>query len=224
MKKIVVAIDGHSSCGKSTMAKSLASYANYKYVDTGAMYRAVALAASREGILDNPEKLELLLPTLSIDFILTPDGQHTTLNSLDVESEIRTLQIGNAASRVSTIPFVRTQLVSLQQTMGRAKGIVMDGRDIGTVVFPDAELKIFVTATPEVRAKRRFLELQSKGTPMPYDDVLRDVLDRDYRDTHRDISPLKQATDALVLDNSNLTIDQQSELLRSWFDKAVSSI
>lgn len=225
MKKIVVAIDGHSSCGKSTMAKSLASYAGYKYVDTGAMYRAVALAATRAGLLDTQEidlpKLRDILPTLDIDFIVTPQGQHTTLNAEDVESQIRTLQIGSAASRVSAIPFVREQLVSLQQAMGRAKGIVMDGRDIGTVVFPDAELKVFVTASPEVRAQRRYDELQAKGTPMPYDDVLRDVLDRDYRDTHRDISPLRQASDALLLDNSNLTREQQSSLLQSWFDAKI---
>lgn len=224
MKKIVVAIDGHSSCGKSTMAKNLASYAGYKYVDTGAMYRAVALAASEAGLLDSSEidlaKLQTLLPTLVIDFIVTPDGQHTSLNGRDVESLIRTLQIGNAASRVSTIPFVRERLVFLQQAMGKAKGIVMDGRDIGTVVFPDAELKVFVTASPEVRAQRRFDELQAKGTPMPYDDVLRDVLDRDYRDTHREVSPLRQADDARLLDNSNLSREQQSEILHSWFDEA----
>lgn len=226
MKKIVVAIDGHSSCGKSTMAKALASYAGYKYVDTGAMYRAVALAASREGLLDNPNeidlaKLEKLLATLEIDFIVTSQGQHTSLNGIDVEAEIRTLQIGNAASRVSAIPFVRTQLVSLQQDMGRTKGIVMDGRDIGTVVFPNAELKVFVTASPEVRAKRRFDELLAKGTPMSFDDVLKDVLDRDYRDTHREVSPLKQADDALLLDNSNMTREEQSALLQSWFDKRI---
>lgn len=226
MKKIVVAIDGHSSCGKSTMAKALASYAGYKYVDTGAMYRAVALTASREGLLDNPNeidlaKLEKLLATLEIDFIVTSQGQHTSLNGIDVEAEIRTLQIGNAASRVSAIPFVRTQLVSLQQDMGRAKGIVMDGRDIGTVVFPNAELKVFVTASPEVRAKRRFDELLAKGTPMSFDDVLKDVLDRDYRDTHREVSPLKQADDALLLDNSNMTREEQSALLQSWFDKRI---
>ncbi|MBQ0007951.1 MAG: (d)CMP kinase [bacterium] len=226
MKKIVVAIDGHSSCGKSTMAKALASYAGYKYVDTGAMYRAVALAASREGLLDIPNeidlaKLEKLLATLEIDFIVTSQGQHTSLNGIDVEAEIRTLQIGNAASRVSAIPFVRTQLVSLQQDMGRAKGIVMDGRDIGTVVFPNAELKVFVTASPEVRAKRRFDELLAKGTPMSFDDVLKDVLDRDYRDTHREVSPLKQADDALLLDNSNMTREEQSALLQSWFDKRI---
>lgn len=226
MKKIVVAIDGHSSCGKSTMAKALASYAGYKYVDTGAMYRAVALAASREGLLDNPNeidlaKLEKLLATLEIDFIVTSQGQHTSLNGIDVEAEIRTLQIGNAASRVSAIPFVRTQLVSLQQDMGHTKGIVMDGRDIGTVVFPNAELKVFVTASPEVRAKRRFDELLAKGTPMSFDDVLKDVLDRDYRDTHREVSPLKQADDALLLDNSNMTREEQSALLQSWFDKRI---
>lgn len=226
MKKIVVAIDGHSSCGKSTMAKSLASYAGYKYVDTGAMYRAVALAAINASLLDSQDidlpKLQALLPSLNIDFIVTPEGQHTSLNGNDVESQIRTLAVGNAASRVSAIPFVREYLVSLQQAMGRSKGIVMDGRDIGTVVFPDAELKVFVTASPEVRAKRRFDELQAKGTPMPFDEVLKDVLERDYRDTHRDISPLRQAPDALLLDNSNLTIAQQSSLLQSWFDAKIS--
>ena len=223
--KIIIAIDGYSSCGKSTMAKALAAYANYKYVDTGAMYRAVALSALRQGAINadsiDSSRLATLLPDIKIDFAITPAGQHTCLNGEDVESQIRTLEVGNAASRVSALPFVRERLVYLQQQMGVEKGIVMDGRDIGTVVFPNAELKIFVTASPEVRAKRRFLELQAKGTPMSYEEVLSDVNDRDYRDTHREISPLRQAHDALVLDNSDLTIEQQFEILKKWFDQRV---
>lgn len=222
MTKIIVAIDGHSSCGKSTIAKQLARYAGYKYVDTGAMYRATALAALRTGILtDNAvdeARLRQMVTQINIGFIVTPEGQHTTLDGLDVERDIRTIAVGNAASRVSAIGFVRRRMVELQQAMGRERGIVMDGRDIGTVVFPDAELKIFVTARADVRARRRYLELTEKGQQADYDAVLADVLDRDYRDTHRAESPLKQAPDALLLDNSDLTLEQQQRLVEQWFD------
>ena len=214
VNKIIVAIDGYSSCGKSTIAKALAKYAGYTYVDTGAMYRAVALYAQRLGIA-NPDSgyTDLLaqLENIHIDFIQTPDGQHVTLNGEDVESYIRTLEIGNLASQISTIKEVRAFLVAQQQAMGEKKGIVMDGRDIGTVVFPHAELKLFLTASPEVRAERRFKELQAKGENPVWEEVLADVNDRDYRDTHRAESPLRQADDAVVVDNSHMTREEQME-------------
>ena len=214
VNKIIVAIDGYSSCGKSTIAKALAKYAGYTYVDTGAMYRAVALYAQRLG-LANPESgyTDLLaqLENIHIDFIQTPEGQHVTLNGEDVETYIRTLEIGNLASQISTIKEVRAFLVAQQQAMGEKKGIVMDGRDIGTVVFPHAELKLFLTASPEVRAERRFKELQAKGENPVWEEVLADVNDRDYRDTHRTESPLRQADDAVVVDNSHMTREEQME-------------
>ena len=218
--KIIVAIDGYSSCGKSTIAKALAKYAGYTYVDTGAMYRAVALYAQRIGIA-NPESgyTDLLaqLDNIRIDFIQTPEGQHVTLNGEDVETYIRTLEIGNLASQISTIKEVRAFLVAQQQAMGEKKGIVMDGRDIGTVVFPNAELKLFLTASPEVRAERRFKELQAKGEKPVWEDVLADVNDRDYRDTHRAESPLRQAEDAVVVDNSHMTREEQMEYIVEVF-------
>ena len=214
VNKIIVAIDGYSSCGKSTIAKALAKYAGYTYVDTGAMYRAVALYAQRLGTA-NPEAgyTDVLaqLKNIHIDFIQTPDGQHVTLNGEDVESYIRTLEIGNLASQISTIKEVRAFLVAQQQAMGEKKGIVTDGRDIGTVVFPHAELKLFLTASPEVRAERRFKELQAKGENPVWEEVLADVTDRDYRDTHRAESPLRQADDAVVVDNSHMTREEQME-------------
>ena len=214
VNKIIVAIDGYSSCGKSTIAKALAKYAGYTYVDTGAMYRAVALYAQRIGIA-NPESgyTDLLaqFDNIHIDFIQTPEGQHVTLNGEDVEASIRTLEIGNLASQISTIKEVRAFLVAQQQAMGEKKGIVMDGRDIGTVVFPHAELKLFLTASPEVRAERRFKELQAKGENPVWEEVLADVNDRDYRDTHRAESPLRQADDAVVVDNSHMTREEQME-------------
>ena len=220
VNKIIVAIDGYSSCGKSTIAKALAKYAGYTYVDTGAMYRAVALYAQRIGIA-NPESgyTDLLaqLANIHIDLIQTPEGQHVTLNGEDVESSIRTLEIGNLASQISTIKEVRAFLVAQQQAMGEKKGIVMDGRDIGTVVFPNAELKLFLTASPEVRAERRFKELQTKGEKPVWEDVLADVNDRDYRDTHRAESPLRQAEDAVVVDNSQMSREEQMEYIIEVF-------
>ena len=220
VNKIIVAIDGYSSCGKSTIAKALAKYAGYTYVDTGAMYRAVALYAQRIGIA-NPESgytdLRAQLDNIHIDFIQTPEGQHVTLNGEDVESSIRTLEIGNLASQISTIKEVRAFLVAQQQAMGEKKGIVMDGRDIGTVVFPNAELKLFLTASPEVRADRRFKELQAKGENPVWEDVLADVNDRDYRDTHRAESPLRQAEDAVVVDNSQMSREEQMEYIINVF-------
>lgn len=211
MKQIIVAIDGYSSCGKSTIAKRLAEYAGYTYVDTGAMYRAVALAVMR-GEVELPSLKGL--DQISVGF----RDNHVTLNGEDVESRIRTLEVGNMASRVSPIKEVRQYLVAQQQLMGRDKGIVMDGRDIGTVVFPNAELKLFLTASPEVRARRRYDELVGKGETPVYEDVLRDVNDRDYRDTHREESPLRQADDAIVVDNSNLTREEQMEKIIAIFN------
>lgn len=220
VNKIIVAIDGYSSCGKSTIAKALAKYAGYTYVDTGAMYRAVALYAVRAGIghqiLDIVEKLK----DIHIGFSQTPEGQHVTLNGEDVEAHIRTLEIGNMASQISTIKQVRAFLVEQQQAMGEKKGIVMDGRDIGTVVFPNAELKLFLTASPEVRAERRFKELQAKGETPVWEEVLADVNDRDYRDTHRAESPLRQADDAVVVDNSTMTREEQMKHIIDIFDRA----
>lgn len=221
MKRIIVAIDGYSSCGKSTIAKALAQYAGYTYVDTGAMYRAVALYAQQAHLQHIEEEITSLLPHIRIGFLQTPDGQHVTLNGKDVEHQIRTLEVGNMASRISTLKPVRTYLVAQQQAMGDKKGIVMDGRDIGTVVFPGAELKLFLTASPEVRAKRRFLELQAKGEQPDMNEVLRDVNDRDYRDTHRAESPLRQAKDAIVVDNSLMTHEEQMQHIIALFNHTV---
>lgn len=221
MNKIIVAIDGYSSCGKSTIAKALAKYAGYTYVDTGAMYRAVGLYTLRHN-LTSEEDIISALPGIRIGFIWSDGAQHVTLNGEDVEAQIRTLEAGNCASRISQIKEVRAFLVAQQQAMGEAKGIVMDGRDIGTVVFPRAELKLFLTARPEVRAKRRFDELIEKGEKPVYEDVLADVNDRDYRDTHRAESPLRQADDAIVVDNSDLTPDQQMKIIIGLFDEKIN--
>ena len=222
MRKIIVAIDGYSSCGKSTVAKQLAQYAGYTYVDTGAMYRAVALAVSRAGVAGDEKQIIALLPQIKISFIQTSNGQHVCLNGEDVESHIRTIEIGNMASQVAVIGEVRHFLVNQQQELGEAKGIVMDGRDIGTVVFPNAELKLFLTARPEVRAQRRLLELQEKGEHPVYEDVLHDVNDRDYRDTHRAESPLRQAQDAIVVDNSDMTKEEQMLQIQRLFDDCIN--
>ena len=221
---IIVAIDGYSSCGKSTIAKALAKYAGYTYVDTGAMYRATALYAQRQGLAEHLEQIIPLLKDIQIGFTQTPSGQHVTLNGEDIEAYIRTLEIGNLASQISTIKEVRAFLVAQQQAMGEKKGIVMDGRDIGTVVFPKAELKLFITASPEVRAERRFKELQSKGENPVFEDVLRDTNDRDYRDTHRAESPLRQADDAVVVDNSHMTREEQMEHIIKVFNERCATI
>ena len=224
MKRIIVAIDGYSSCGKSTIAKQLAKYAGYRYIDTGAMYRAVglyALVESRKSKVDRltDEQIIAQLPQIRIDFAIQPDGsQHVMLNGEDVEQQIRTLEVGNMASQVAVIPEVRRYLVAQQQQMGKQGGIVMDGRDIGTVVFPHAELKLFLTASPEVRAQRRYDELVEKGAQPVFAEVLADVNDRDYRDTHRDESPLRQAEDAIVVDNSHMSREEQMEHIIGIFD------
>ena len=214
MEKINIAVDGFSSCGKSTIAKGLAKKLGYTYIDSGAMYRAVALFAYRNGWMTdtdiNETELQKHISEIEISFETNPEGQQETyLNGENVEKEIRSLQIGNGASRVSTIGFVRRELVRQQQEMGKKKGVVMDGRDIGTVVFPDAELKIFLTASPEVRAQRRFDEMKAKGENPIFDEVLANVKERDLRDTTRDESPLRKADDAIELDNSHITIEEQ---------------
>lgn len=219
---IIVAIDGYSSCGKSTIAKALAKYAGYTYVDTGAMYRAIGLYTLRHNLTE-PADIIAALPNIQVGFILVDGAQHVTLNGEDVESQIRTLEAGNCASRISQIKEVRAFLVAQQQRMGEAKGIVMDGRDIGTVVFPNAELKLFLTASPEVRAQRRYDELVEKGEKPDFAAVLADVNDRDYRDTHRAESPLRQADDAIVVDNSNLTREEQMALIYKIFDEKAKS-
>lgn len=227
MKKIVIAIDGHSSCGKSTMAKALARRVGYIYVDSGAMYRAVTLFALRRGLFApdgslQTETLREQMPQIEVSFRLDPATQlpQTYLNGECVEEAIRSLEVSNHVSPVAALPFVREAMTAQQQAMGRAKGIVMDGRDIGTAVFPDAELKIFVTASAEVRARRRYDELQAKGMAGDYEAILKNVQERDYIDSHREMNPLRQAPDALVLDNSSLTREQQSDWLLARFEEA----
>lgn len=217
-RKITVAIDGYSSCGKSTIAKALAKYAGYTYVDTGAMYRAIALYTLRNGLTE-PADIIAALPNIQVGFVRMDDAQHVTLNGEDVEPLIRTLEVGNRASQVSQIKEVRAFLVAQQQNMGAEGGIVMDGRDIGTVVFPNADLKLFLTARPEVRAQRRYDELVGKGEHPVFEQVLADVNDRDYRDTHRAESPLRQAEDAIVVDNSEMTPDEQMNVIYDLFDR-----
>ncbi|MBP5277413.1 MAG: (d)CMP kinase [Prevotella sp.] len=229
MKKITVAIDGLSSCGKSTMAKDLARRIGYVYVDTGAMYRAVTLYAIRhrlfEGTEINTEELEKLMDDIHISFKFNPETKKpdTYLNGELVEKEIRGMEVSNLVSPIATIPFVRTAMVRQQQQMGEEKGIVMDGRDIGTVVFPDAELKIFVTASAEVRAQRRYDELKAKGMEGDYEEILKNVQERDYIDSHREVAPLRPADDALLLDNSNLTIAEQNEWVMAQYLRVVNS-
>ena len=225
MKKIIVAIDGHSSCGKSTMAKSLAAKVGYIYVDTGAMYRAVTLFAMRQGLFDaqgqpDAARLEALVPQIEVSFRLDP-ATHLPLVCLNgevVEEAVRTLEVSSHVSAIAALPFVREALTRQQQRMGEEKGIVMDGRDIGTVVFPQAELKVFVTASAEVRAQRRYLELTAKGQSVAFEDILRNVQERDYIDSHREVAPLRQADDALVLDNSELTREEQMQWLLDRFE------
>lgn len=220
MKRITIAIDGHSSCGKSTMAKQLAKELGYIYVDTGAMYRTVTLYAMQNGLIADDgtvdvEALRERMPQVGVSFRFNeetgrPDAY---LNGVRVEDEIRSIEVSNRVSPVAAIPFVREAMVDMQRAMGKEKGIVMDGRDIGTTVFPDAELKVFVTASAEVRAQRRYDELQQKGMPADYDEILRNVQERDYIDSHREVSPLRKADDALLLDNSNMTIPEQQQWL-----------
>ena len=227
MKKITIAIDGHSSCGKSTMAKDLAREVGYVYVDTGAMYRSVTLYALRKGLFNddgsvNTSALEAEMPNIQISFQFNAETGRpdTYLNGELVENDIRTMEVSNHVSPIATLGFVREAMVAQQQQMGKDKGVVMDGRDIGTVVFPDAELKIFVTASAEVRAQRRFDELKGKGMEADYEDILKNVQERDYIDSHREVSPLRQADDAILLDNSHMTIPEQKEWLLERFKEA----
>ena len=219
MKQIIIAIDGHSSSGKSTMAKDLAKEIGYIYIDTGAMYRAVTLYALQHGFFSgekvDEEVLRSALPDIHISFQLNkqtgrPD---TYLNGTNVEREIRGMEVSDKVSLVAALPFVRRAMVAQQQEMGKAKGIVMDGRDIGTTVFPDAELKLFITASPEVRARHRLDELKAKGEATTYEEVLENVKKRDYLDSTREESPLRKADDAVVLDNSDMTISEQKAWL-----------
>ena len=228
MKKITIAIDGHSSCGKSTMAKDLAREVGYVYVDTGAMYRSVTLYALRNGLFTddgiNEDELRRQMPNIQISFKFNAETGRpdTYLNGELVEDKIRTMEVSSHVSPIATLGFVREAMVAQQQQMGKDKGVVMDGRDIGTVVFPDAELKIFVTASAEVRAQRRYDELKGKGMEADYNDILKNVQERDYIDSHREVSPLKKADDAIELDNSHMTIPEQKEWLMQRFNEAVS--
>lgn len=229
MKKIIVAIDGFSSCGKSTMAKALARETGYIYVDTGAMYRAVSLFCIRNGWMTetemNVELIEQNISTIRLEFKSNSEGKtEIYLNGENVEHEIRTLTVANGASRVSTIGAVRRELVRQQQLMGISKGIVMDGRDIGTVVFPDAELKIFLTASPETRAKRRMDEMIAKGETVNFEEVLANVAERDERDQNRAESPLRKAEDAIIIDNTLLTQAEQQQQLKSLFEQKVATL
>ena len=227
MKKITIAIDGHSSCGKSTMAKALAKKLGYIYVDTGAMYRAVTLYCMRNNLFDAEgevmtDRLREVMDEVKISFKFNEETGRpdTYLNGERVEDVIRSIEVSNHVSKVAAIPFVREAMVDQQRAMGKEKGVVMDGRDIGTTVFPDAELKIFVTASAEVRAQRRYDELQAKGMPADYDDILKNVQERDYIDSHREVSPLRKADDALLLDNSHMTIEEQDQWLYERFINA----
>ncbi len=241
MKKITIAIDGHSSCGKSTMAKDLAREVGYVYVDTGAMYRSVTLFALRNGLfkslpptppegkgvehfLIDEDELRRRMPEIQISFKFNAETGRpdTYLNGECVEGEIRSMEVSNHVSPIATIGFVREAMVAQQQQMGKDKGVVMDGRDIGTTVFPDAELKVFVTASPEVRAQRRYDELKAKGMPADFDDILKNVEERDYLDSHREVSPLRKADDALLLDNSDMTIPEQKQWLLDRFNEIIN--
>lgn len=227
MRKITIAIDGFSSCGKSTMAKDLAKELGYVYIDTGAMYRSVTLYAMRQGLINkdgsiDTEGLKNAMSDIHITFQFNPEAGRpdTYLNDERVEDLIRTLEVSNNVSPIATLGFVREAMVDQQREMGNTGGVILDGRDIGTVVFPNAELKIFVTASAEIRAQRRYDELTAKGEQVNLADILQNVQERDYIDSHREISPLKQAADAIVLDNSTMTIAEQ----KAWLLDKVSAL
>lgn len=228
MRKIIIAIDGFSSCGKSTMAKDLAKEIGYIYIDSGAMYRAVTLFCIEHHLFNADgsiceEELKAQMKDIQISFQLNPETQRpmTYLNGVNVEDRIRTLEVSSHVSPVAALGFVREAMVMQQQEMGKAKGIVMDGRDIGTAVFPDAELKVFVTASAQIRAQRRYDELKAKGQEASFEDILHNVEERDYIDQNRKVSPLRKADDALLLDNSHLSIEEQKEWLKQQFEKAI---
>lgn len=226
--RITIAIDGFSSCGKSTMAKALARRIGYIYIDSGAMYRAVTLYCLDHNLIDgdtvDTEALRSHMDDIHIDFHPDPatGKTHTFLNGRDVEQEIRSMRVSDKVSPVSAIPFVRTAMVAAQQKMGERKGIVMDGRDIGTTVFPRAELKIFVTASAETRAQRRVDELKAKGVAVDFDEVVANINKRDHIDQTRKESPLRRADDAILLDNSHMTIDEQDAWLLARYDEAIA--
>ena len=225
MKKIIIAIDGFSSCGKSTMAKALARNIGYLYFDSGAMYRAVALYCMQNSLIIedeiNTESLRKRIKEINITFEVDPESKNsiTYLNGINVEHEIRSLEVSRYVSRIAALDFVREEMVDRQREMGKAKGIVMDGRDIGTTVFPNAEMKVFVTASAEVRAQRRYDELTARGDKADFNEILENVLQRDHIDQTREVSPLKKADDALLLDNSNLTREEQMDWLIDVFNK-----
>ncbi len=226
MKKIIIAIDGYSSCGKSSFAKAIAAKLGYIFIDTGAMYRGVTLWAIRHGMVDGPRvdeaRLAEALPAIDISFAYNEERKagDLILCGENVEAQIRTIEVSDAVSRVSAIPAVRARMVAMQQAMGRDKGVVMDGRDIGTTVFPDAELKIFMTASVDVRAERRYKELAAKGENVTLEEVRRNVMERDRIDETRTESPLRRADDALLLDNSSMTVDEQMD----WVDTILKGI
>ena len=228
-KKITIAIDGFSSTGKSTLAKQLATHLGYVYVDTGAMYRAVAFFAMQNGFINDEffdkESLIKSLPFIKLQFKFNADlgFAEMYLNKVNVETEIRTIEVSSFVSKVAEVSEVRTKLVEQQKEMGKDKGIVMDGRDIGTVVFPDAELKIFMTASATTRAQRRYNELVAKGDRVTFEEVLKNVEERDYIDTHREDSPLVMAEDAIEIDNSHLTREEQFEAVLSLVNEIAKS-
>lgn len=226
--KINIAIDGHSSCGKSTIAKSLAKKLGYKYLDTGAMYRGVTLYSLQHGLWKgsepNTDALAAALPHIKLDF-KTVDGQnHLFLNGVDVEPDIRGMEVSNKVSPIAAIPAVRHYLVKQQQEIAKNKGVVMDGRDVGTVVLPHAEVKLFITAPAEVRAQRRYKELKEKGVPASYEEILKNVLMRDEIDSNREVGPLRKAEDAHYLDNSDMTIAQQDEYIEKIVNTALQEL
>lgn len=224
-KKLTIAIDGYSSCGKSTFAKAIAKELNYIYIDSGAMYRAVTLYCLRKKLTENGftdvPGIVSELDEMHIDFVFNPDmGEYETyLNSGNVEKEIRSMEVTSHVSSISQIPEVRTRMVQLQRQIGIFKGIVMDGRDIGTVVFPDADIKIFMTASVDIRARRRFDELRSKGIPADQEEVRNSIIARDIADENRDISPLRRADDAIILDNSRMTVSDQMTWIKEIIAK-----
>lgn len=228
-RKITIAVDGYSSCGKSTFARAIAKELNYIYIDSGAMYRAVTLYCIRRNFIKNhdPDEKAIIseLGNLHIDFVFNPDlGVYETwLNSENVENEIRNMEVTAHVSRISQIPEIRTRMVELQRQIGIFKGIVMDGRDIGTVVFPDAELKIFMTASVDIRAKRRYDELKARGMVIDFDEVRNGIIARDIADENRDISPLRRADDAILLDNSRMTVRQQMEWIKDIIEEKLNA-
>jgi cytidylate kinase len=227
-KRLIIAIDGYSSCGKSTFAKSIAKELNYIYIDSGAMYRAVTLFCIRrsfisEGYINTPAILSEL-ENIHIDFVYNSDliEYETFLNSGNVEKEIRNMEVTSHVSRISQIPEVRTRMVELQRQIGAGRGIVMDGRDIGTVVFPDADIKIFMTASVDIRAKRRYDELKGKGMSVDFEEIKNNIIARDIADENRDISPLRRADDAIILDNSRMTVAEQMSWIKQIIENKIN--